>query len=198
MRNFLVAAILLGVVQPAWSQQTSKPFVPIGLFFGSIEEGARIFTPVRLVPISHPDAVGHQFPTALRLHGTEFPVLLWLGERAGYKLWPTLQRYPAEPDSVWPYPEFAPPPDTTSLANVREIRRPAKLAPLPGLRAVLFMDQKAVAFIVDTRSISMKECGLSRSVAMGLDITRAQFLDALAAAGRLAAPEGPSAVIYSR
>lgn len=193
----MAAGLLCILSGPALTQQSRKPFVPIGLFFGSIEEGARIFTPVRLLPITHPEALGHQFPTALRLHGTEFPVLLWLGERSGYKLWPTLQRYPAEPDSVWPYPEFAAPPDTMSLAAVHEIRRALKDAPLPGMRAVLFVNREPVAFIVDTRSISMAERGLTRSVAMGLDISRATFLNALAAVAKFAAPTGPSAVIFS-
>jgi hypothetical protein len=86
-----------------WGSAPSEPNAPVGLFIGAIEEGARIFTPVRLLPFEHSESLGHDFPTVLQLHGPEFALLLWLGERAGYRLWPTLEHYPAQPAADWPY-----------------------------------------------------------------------------------------------
>ncbi len=153
-----------------------KPYAPVGLFIGAIEEGARIFTPVRLLPFGHPEAGQHEFPTVQQLHGSEFPALLWLGEQAGLRLWPTLERYPTLPDSLWPYPDRRPPPDTGALRHALVLRRPAATAPLPGLRAALFDGDNLVAFIVDTRGLSLAQRGLSRPTTMGLDVTRAEFL----------------------
>ena len=156
-----------------------KPYVAIGLFFGSIEEGARIFTPVRLLPPAHPEALGHDFPTVQQFHGPEFPVLLWLGARAGLRLWPTLERYPAEPASDWPYHDFRPPPDTVALRLVRTEQRPRAAAPIRGLRAALFDGRQLVAFIVDTRGMTLADRHMTRATAMGLEISRAQLLRAM-------------------
>lgn len=91
-----------------------------------IEEGARVFTPARLLPFDHPEALGHQFPTLQQLYASEFPALVWLGAQAGLRLWATLQRYPREPSATWPYPEFQPPPDTTELRLVPVVHRPRR------------------------------------------------------------------------
>ena len=156
-----------------------KPYAPIGLFFGSIEEGARVFTPVRLLPAGHPEALGHDFPTVQQLHGPEFSVLLWLGARVGLRLWPTLERYPTEPARDWPYHDFRPPPDTVDLQHTRIVRRPSAVAPIPGLRAALFDGRQLVAFIVDTRGLTLADRHMTRATAMGLEINRSQFLRAM-------------------
>lgn len=172
------------------------PFAPVGLFIARIEEGARIFTPVRLLPMEHPEALGHQFPTVLQLHGTEFPVLIWLGEQAGFRLWATLQRYPAEPDSSWPYQGFRQPPDSDQLRAARIVHRPDATAPLPGLRAVLYFSRAPVAFLVDTRPLSLKARGMKTPTTMGLDLSRADFLQGLQKAGQEVPPLGLAAVVY--
>ena len=193
----VVICILLLPVMVLAQPSVKKPVVPVGIFIGSIEEGARIFTPVRLLPFEHPESLGHQFPTVLQLHGTELPVLLWLGQEAGYKLWPTLTRYPAQPSPDWPYKEFAQP-DTTNLRLVQCIRQPASTSPLKGLRAVLFQRYKPVAFIVDTRGLTLKERGMERATSMGLDISRADFLKALDKAGLLINGKSSFAVIFGK
>jgi hypothetical protein len=180
------------VAQPA----APGPHLPIGLFFGRVEEGARIFTPTRLLPFEHPEALGHEFPTLLRLHATEFPALVWLGRHAGLHLRATLQRYPTEPSPDWPYAEFRPPPDTTQLGGVPIRRLPQGAAPLPGLRAVLFHDRQPVLFIVDTRSLSLEQRGMTTPTTMGLDLTRAQLLKLVLRAAELAPAENFGVVVF--
>lgn len=175
----LTVALIAVTVCSAGAQGAPKPYAPVGLFFGAVEEGARIFTPVRLLPPGHPEAMGHDFPTVLQLHGSEFPMLLWLGERVGMHLWPTLERYPTEPASDWPYGDFRQPPDTALLRSA-EVRRVSRPAPIPGLRAALFDDGAAVSFIIDTRGLSLAARGMTRPTSMGLEITRAQFLRGMA------------------
>lgn len=180
----------------AVAQSLPVSYLPIGLFFGRIEEGARIFTPARLLPQDHPEALGHEFPTLLRLHGTEFEALLWLGRQAGLQLWATLQRYPREPAPDWPFRDYLPPPDTTLLRGVPVRKEPSDDAPLPGLRAVLFHDRRLVLFIVDTRSLTLAERGMTVPTTMGLDLTRAQFLEAVGRAAGLAPAAGLGAVVF--
>lgn len=194
--GFLLALSTLAPT-PGSQAPSAKPYLPIGLFFGRIEEGARIFTPARLLPLDHPEALGHQFPTLLQLHSTEFPALLWLGQQAGLRLWATLQRYPTEPDTGWTYPDFAPPPDTAELRQASIHRRPDREAPLPGLRAVLFHNRQPVLFIVDTRSLTLTERGMTVPTTMGLDLSRAEFLSALGRAGPHAPARGWGAVIFA-
>lgn len=191
----VILCILLLSGMARAQQPVKKPVVPIGIFIGSIEEGARIFTPVRLLPFDHPEAQGHQFPNALQLYGTELHVLLWLGQQAGYKLRATLTRYPKAPSPDWPYKEFSEP-DTSHLRSVKCTRRSASEAPLKGLKAVLFQNREPVAFIVDTRNLSLKERGMERATSMGLDLSRADFLKALGKADL--SPEGQSsyAVVF--
>jgi hypothetical protein len=198
-RHRLGWALVVACMAGAARAQTTpaKPYLTIGVFFGRIEEGARIFTPTRLLPFDHPEALGHQFPTLQRLHATEFPALVWLGRQAGLQLWATLQRYPTEPSSEWPYPEFTPPPDTASLRGAAVVRRGPGEAPLPGLRAVLYHDRQPILFLVDTRSLSLAQRGMRAATTMGLDVTRAELLAALAQASDHAAAEGFAAVVFA-
>jgi hypothetical protein len=177
--------------------QQPGTYAPIGIFFGSIEEGARIFTPTRLLPFDHPEALGHQFPTVLQLHGTEFPMLVWLGEHAGYRLLTTLERYPTLPASDWPYADLRLPPDTVALRAARVVRRARAETPLPGLRAALFDGVALVAFLVDTRGLSLPERGMARATSMGLDLTRADFLGRLQRAAPAGSAPGFSVILYA-
>ena len=182
-----------------WSQPPArKPYLPIGLFFGQIEEGARILTPVRLLPFDHPEALGHQFPTLLQLHGAEFQALLWLGAHAGMRLWATLQRYPTEPSSTWPYPGYSPPPDTVQLRTAPVIHRRGIDAPLAGLRAVLYGNRRPILFIVDTRGLTLAARGMQSPTTMGLDLTRAKLLEALTLGAGVVPEAGLGAVIFDR
>jgi hypothetical protein len=193
-----VAAVLLVVTAKAGAQAPPvRQFVPVGLFIASIEEGARIFTPVRLLPLMHPEALGHQFPTALQLHRGEYQLLLAIGQHAGLRLAATLQRYPTEPDTLWPYAPFAAPP-VGSFDGVVPTVRPASKAPLPGLRAIAYVDRAPIAFIVDTRNLTLADRGMEHATTMGLDITRAQLLTALAAASESVPASGPAILIYTR
>ncbi len=174
----------------------NKPYLTIGLFFGRIEEGARIFTPVRLLPFGDPEGGTHQFPTLQQLHGSEFAALVWLGNQAGLRLASTLQRYPAEPAADWPYSAFAQPPDSSRLHGAAMVHHPGSDAPLPGLRAVLYDARHPILFLVDTRRLTLAERGMSGSTAMGLDIARADLLRALEQASTGAPLQGLGAVLY--
>jgi hypothetical protein len=179
------------------SPQARQPFVAVGLFIGSIEEGARIFTPTRLLPFDHAEALGHDFPTALQLHRGEFDLLVLLGRHAGLGLAATLQRYPTQPDTLWPYAPFQSPP-VMRFVDVAPTMQPRAKSPLPGLRAVAFLDQTPVAFIVDTRGLTLAERGMHQATTMGLDITRPQFLAALTAASQQVSATGPAVLVYAR
>jgi hypothetical protein len=170
-------------------------YLTVGLFIGSIEEGARIFTPVRFLPFEHPESFGHQFPTVEQFHGGEDRLLIDLGRHSGLLLGPTLQRYPIVPDSVWPYAPFHRPP-VDDFKEVSPIRGKAQSAPLPGLRAVAYLDGFPVAFIIDTRGMSLSERHMERATTSGLDVTRAQVLEALTAAAQIGPPKGPWILVY--
>ncbi len=194
--RYIIPAILIVGLRPALSPaQSSGRYLPVGLFIASIEEGARIFTPVRLLPFGHPEALTHQFPTVLQLHAGEYDLLVLLGRAAGYGLSATLQRYPAQPDSSWPYAGYQKPPADSFRAAV-VVHRPVSDSPLPGLRAVALLDRVPLAFIVDTRSLSLADRGMKQATTMGLDITRVQFLDALERASAEAPPTGPAIVVF--
>ena len=196
LRAALAIALLATTAPTRARAQQPNSSAPIGIFIGAIEEGARIFTPTRLLPFGHPEALQHQFPTALQLHGTEFQMLVWLGAQAGYRLWPTLERYPMEPGSDWPYAEFRQPPDTTMLRTARIVHRPRAESPLPGLRAVLFDGSNLIAFIVDTRGLSLADRGMSRPTSMGLDLTRAQLVAKLQQAAPRDSAPGYNVALY--
>jgi hypothetical protein len=195
-RLMLPVLLLLFGRTTVCSQEHIKQSMPIGIFIGRIEEGARIFTPVRLLPFDHPESEGHQFPNALQLFGTELEVVLWLGRLSGYELHATLTRYPMAPSPAWPYKEFLQP-DTSGLRTAQCIRRPAADSPLKGLKAVLYVNRRAVSFIVDTRNLSLQERGMVRATSMGLDITRAEFLTALDKSSAYVADNGTEALIFA-
>ena len=176
-----LAGALWSMAAPAdAAAQDGRPHLPFGIFIGSIEEGARIFTPTRLLPLAHPEALGHDFPTTLVHHEAEAETLVLLGEHVGLHLRSTLQRYPRMPVDHWPYPEFSPPP----VAQVRAavvVALDTSCSPLPGLRVAAFQDRQPLSFIVDTRGMSLGERGMSRATSAGLDMSRQEFTDALAA-----------------
>jgi hypothetical protein len=189
--------LTIGAIFISPGQHKGKPFIPVGIFLARVEEGARIFTPVRLLPFQHPESEGHQFPNALQLFGTEFEDILWLGRQAGYELRLTLQRYPREPSPEWPYPEFSQLPDTATLRSIIPIRRSMADAPLKGLRAVLFVNREPVCFIVDTRNLTLAERGMTRSTSMGLDINRSDFLAAVSKAADFLSGQDTASVIFT-
>jgi len=175
----------------------SDQYLTFGIFIGSIEEGARIFTPVRLLPFEHPEALGHQFPTVLQFHGGEDQILIELGRHAGLFLGSTLQRYPTEPDTSWPYSAFRAPP-VADFRVVSPKHEKELSAPLPGLRAVAYMGRFPIAFIIDTRGMSLSERHMSRATSSGLDVTRAQVIEAMRMSAQLGPQEGAWILIYDR
>jgi len=177
--------------------QSPTRFVTVGLFIASIEEGARIFTPVRLLPFEHPEALNHQFPTVLQFHGGEDRLLVTLGRHAGLLLGTTLQRYPTEPDTGWPYEPFQRPP-VARFDSVTATRKPAAASPLPGLRAVVYLDGFPIAFIVDTRGLSLAARRMDRATSSGVDVTRAQLLAALSAGAQAGPSAGAWILVYER
>jgi hypothetical protein len=193
-------AILIGSSVQANSTDSldskSKEFVPVGVFIGSIEEGARIFTPIRLLPFDHPESAGHEFPNALQLHQSEFDLIVWLGEQVGLKLKTTLERYPKPPATDWWYTEFRQIP-VSEIKNAK-VNHIHEEPPIPGLRAVAFFGEKPACFIVDTRGLSLEVRGMERATAMGLDMTRQEFLDGLDAARKLIAGKGDVTIIFDR
>ena len=174
---------------------TQQQIVPVGLFIGSIEEGARIFTPIRLLPFEHPDSEGHEFPNVLQLHQSEYDALVWLGEQIGLKLAATLQRYPGPPAQEWWYEAFDEVP-AEAIKTAQVHRKPGNASPIPGLKAVVFYEGQAICFIVDTRGLTLEERGMERPTTMGLDLTRAQFLAGLAEAGEAFSAEKTSVVVF--
>ena len=182
MKLKIIFAILLLLSVDLYSQSDSShsadKFLTFGIFIGKIEEGARIFTPVRLLPFGHPEALNHEFPTVTQLYGSEFQTLLLLGEKCGLKLWATLSRYPKQPSTKWPYPEFTQPP-LSELVNAEIVHKPVKDSPLPGLKALAVYNDFPVCFIVDARNLSLEERNMKKPTAMGLDIKRKDFISKL-------------------
>jgi hypothetical protein len=199
VRILFQAIFLIVTIHSGTAAQTNKerPYIPVGLIFARIEEGARIFTPLRLLPFDHPESMGHQFPNALQLYGTEYSSLIWLGLEAGYKLQTTLSRYPTDPSPDWPYKEFTPPPDTAMLRAMPLVRLRLADAPLKGLRAVVFVDLTPACFVLDTRNLTLAERGMQRATSMGLDLTRAEFLARLDKASVALGDKTSGVVIYS-
>ena len=185
----LISLILAG---PQYGR-AQEPLV-FGLFIAGVEEGARIFTPVRLLPFTHPDAFNHEFPNALVNTTAEVDALVHVGEQAGLRLRTTLLRYPKPPVEEWPYPEFAGPP--LSCIQAAPVERIEREAPLPGLRALAVQDGKPLVFIVDTRGLSLEQRQMERVTSMGLDMTRAQFLERLAGAVPAGARGGCRIYVY--
>jgi hypothetical protein len=96
--------------------------------------------------------------------------------------------------SVWPYPEFPPPP----LECIRnsDVEYAASEAVLPGLRALAVMDGRPLVFIVDTRGLTLQQRGMERATSMGLDLNRAQFLERVAASLPPGSDKGCHIVVY--
>jgi hypothetical protein len=169
---------ILIMSQHGRSSAPQKPYLTFGIFIGKIEEGARVFTPARLLPLEHPEALGHDFPTVLKFHQKEYEMLLFIGEKVGLKLKATLQRYPRQPVAEWWYPNFKiPPAEEIRSAEIKKVD-PAR-SPIPGLSVVAYQAGRPICFIVDTRELSLEARGMKRPTAMGLDLTREQFLEGL-------------------
>ncbi len=174
-----LGALLALAAAPVPQAPPAPAYVTVGIFLGQIEEGARIFTPTRLLPPGYPESVGHEFPTAPELHADEVALLIRLGEAVGLKLAATLERYPRRPVSEWRYPRLHPPP-VDELPSAALVERPPGEAPLPGLRAVAFSSRGfPLAFLVDTRGLSLADRHMERATAMGLDVTRRELVEAL-------------------
>jgi hypothetical protein len=188
-----ILAILFCMLGQAPIHGLQERTVPVGLFIGAIEEGARIFTPVRLLPFEHPDSEGHEFPNALVLHRSEVELLVDLGDRIGLSLRTTLERYPRLPVEEWAYVGFDTPPAIGASARPVEASDPAAL---PGLHAAYFRDGRLIAFIVDTRGMTLEERGMTRPTSMGLDLTRAEFLEMLGRTADQYAPAGDIVVTF--
>ena len=109
----------------------------------------------------------------------------------------TLQRYPTQPDTTWPYATFQSPP-SAAFQSLQPTIRPAAEATLPGLRAVAYMDRFPLAFIVDTRGLTLAERHMEQATTMGLDITRAQLISTLRDAAQNVPPKGPAVLVYRR
>ncbi|MEW6131290.1 MAG: hypothetical protein AB1757_29950 [Acidobacteriota bacterium] len=177
------------------SKTDAKPFITFGIFIGRIEEGARIFTPVRLLPFEHPESQNHQFPNALQLHEREYECLIFVGEKVGLKLGTTLQRYPQQPTPKWSYSEFEMPP-LQEVKSARIKRLKASRSPIPGLRAVVYRDRFAICFIVDTRHLTLRQRNMGRATSMGLDMSRSRFLEGLARANAHIPEKGTWILIF--
>lgn len=198
MEKSLIIGLILLCATPGFTQNAPGPrYLTTGLFIASIEEGARIFTPTRLLPFDHPEALGHEFPTVQQFHGGEDQILVAMGQAAGLRLGATLQRYPVEPDTMWPYAGYARPP----AAAIREapiIALDARETPLAGLRALAVLHREPISFIVDTRGLSLAERHMKVATTMGLDITRQELLSALKRAAEAAPATGPAVLIFGR
>jgi hypothetical protein len=199
----LSAVLAIGACSPGFSQRrddtssVAGQYLTFGIFIGSIEEGARIFTPTRFLPFEHPEALGHQLPTVLQFHGGEDRLLVELGRQAGLLLGSTIQRYPVEPDTSWPYAPFRRPP-VAEFMSIPARRKASHTSPLPGLRAVAYLDRFPLAFIIDTRGMSLAERHMDRATSSGLDVTRAQIINALKSAAQDGPLNGPWMLIYER
>jgi hypothetical protein len=80
-----------------------------------------------------------------------------------------------------------------------EVRHSAAgAAPLPGLRAVAYLDRFPLAFIVDTRGLSLATRRMDRATSSGLDVSRAQLQAALAVGAQTGPPTGAWMLVYDR
>jgi hypothetical protein len=197
MRVLRLGVVLVGVATARAQSPTAPHYLTTGLFIGAIEEGARIFTPARLLPFDHPEALRHEFPTVLQLHRNEDRLLVLLGQAVGLRLSATLQRYPVQPDTLWPYAPFLPPP-LVAFQDIVPIIRPAADTPLPGLRVVAFFDRFPTAFIVDTRGLTLAARHMQQPTTMGLDVSRAEFLAAMDRAAKAVPNAGPAILVFQR
>ena len=194
-RGFLLA-LMLPIMAAGQAKTSVQGYVTCGIFIAPIEEGARIFTPVRLLPFGHPEALTHEFPTVQQFHAGEDQIVIILGRAIGLRLGATLQRYPMQPDNAWPYPQFQPPPlEAIKAATV--ITKPTQLSPLPGLRAVAYLDRFPISFIVDTRGLTLAQRHMQQATTMGLDTNRAAFLNALQQASQYVPAAGAAILAFA-
>jgi len=145
------------------------PYIPVGIYLGNIEEGARIITFVRLFPLGHPLADGHEFPTANVLHIGEVEIFLEMGKTLGWNLYATLHRFPDPPRRDWFYSDFEPPPNIKSEGFIINKRQ---TVPLPGLRSITCHQKQPLAYIFDTRSLTLEERSMERPTSSGVEISR--------------------------
>jgi len=157
--------------------QPEKDFIPIGFTLGDLTLGERVITFHRLLPFDHPETQGHQFPTATVFTKKEVEIFMHLGNQIGWNLYATLWRHPATPVDDWMYPDYPELP----LAKIKELAivKPKSPPPLKGLKAVCFLNNEPVIYIIDTRGITLAERGMQRATAGGIDMTRREFLDKL-------------------
>lgn len=179
LRAIFIAAFLLP--NPANSQAKQEhDYIPIGFSLGDLTLGERVITFHRLLPFDHPETRGHEFPTATVYTKNEVDIFIYIGKQLGWNLYATLWRHPSTPVDKWMYPDYPelPGKKITSLEIIHSKSEP----PLKGLRAVCFLNNKPVVYIFDTRGISLKERGMSRATAGGIDMTRKEFLNKLSSA----------------
>ena len=200
LMSILLPALLIGSSAaggtPDSTGNDTRNILTVGVFIGSIEEGARIFTPIRLLPFDHPESLGHEFPNALQLHQSEFDLIVWLGEQVGLKLKTTLDRYPKQPTDDWWYKRFRQIP--VAKVEAASVNRLQRRPPIPGLRIAAFVGEKPVGFIVDTRGLTLEERGMERATAMGLDMTRQKFLDGLDDVRKMITDSGTVVVVFDK
>jgi len=157
-------------------EQEADHFLPIGFSLGNIEIGERIITFHRLFPLDHPESKGHVFPTATQYSRSEFEVFMHLGSLLGWNLYATLNRHPTFPSEEWQYPDFTEPP----FERIKELEVIEQKDPvLPGLKAICFINRHLIAYILDTRNVSLEDRKLPRAVAGGYDLTREEFIGKL-------------------
>ena len=147
----------------------SNSFIPVGIYLGDIEEGARIISFVRLFPKGHSKAEGHDFPTAKVFYIGEVEILLEMGKSLGWNLYATLYRLPDPPIKKWPYLDFEPPPNIKS-SGFTIIER--QTVPIPGLLSIACSQEEPLAYIFDTRNLTLEERNMERPTSSGIDISR--------------------------
>jgi hypothetical protein len=69
-------------------------------------------------------------------------------------------------------------------------------ASLPSLRVVAFRDRFPLAFLLDSRSLTLAQRGMQRATSMGLDLTREQFLARLTHLAEQVPSEGTVVVVF--
>ena len=160
------------------SQPRKNPdFIPIGIYLGDLTLGERVITFTRFLPFSHPETKGHDYPTATLFTKSEVEIFMHLGEQLGWNLYATLWRHPATPVDQWMYPEFPELP-VEKIKNLPVVESDDS-PPLKGLKAVCFLNDQPVAFIMDTRGITLEERGMKRSTSSGVDMSREEFFSRL-------------------
>lgn len=190
----LLSSTTRALLAQAVSGSQAPQYLTAGIFLGRIELGERIFGPVRLLPFDHPESLGHEYPNQGALHTAEVEVLDYLGTLVGLQLRTTLLRYPAPPTDAWPYREWSPlPVEAIRGARVVIAGVPASL---PSLRAVAFRDRFPLAFLLDSRNLTLAQRGMQRATSMGLDLTREQFLAQLTRLAEQVPSEGTVVIVF--